>query len=70
MEMMHEFCSMFILCINLEKSRAMASRHLPIRKKISMRNFTSMQFINDIGRYLGLLLLKGRAKWLVFSSIF
>lgn len=37
---LHEFCCMSGLCINLEKSRAMASKHLSRRKRESLCNFT------------------------------
>ena len=57
------------LRINLEKSKAMASRCLSSHKKASLANFTSIHFTGDIGKYLGVPLLKGRVTKASFYPI-
>ena len=69
MDTMIEFCNTFGLSVNFEKSRAMAFRHLLAWKKNSLSNLTSICFINDIGRYLGIPILKGRVTRSVFNPI-
>ena len=60
MRTMEDFCRMSGLKINLEKSRAMAFKLLTTRKKDSLMMVTSIRFMDDIGKYLGIPILKGR----------
>ena len=69
MEIMQNFCNMSGLSINLEKSKAMASKGLSSRKKTSLANFTSIHFTGDIGKYLRVPLLKGRVTKAIFQPI-
>ena len=69
METMKKFYNMSGLCINLEKSKAIASRCLSSRKKASLANFTSIYFTSDIGKYLGVAFLKVRVTKAVFYPI-
>ena len=55
---LNEFDEMSRVCINLDKSRAMASKYLSSRKGDSLSWFTSICFTSDIGRYLRAPLLK------------
>ena len=69
MKTMQNICSMSGLSINVEKSKAMASRDIPSCKKVSLANFTSIHFIGDIGKYLGVQLLKGCVTKAMFQPI-
>ena len=66
METMQNFCSMFGLSINVEKSKAMVSRGIPSHKKDSLANFTFVHFTRDIGKYFRVQLLKGRVTEAMF----
>ena len=59
-ETINEFYNMSGLRINFDKSKAMASKCIIAWKKESLTSFTSICFTCDIGKYLGILLLKGR----------
>ena len=47
----------------------MASKHLSRRKRDSLCSFTSIHFTNDFGKYLGVLLIKGRVTRATFNPI-
>ena len=70
MRAMEDFCKMPGLKINLDKSRAMASRSLTPRKKVySLIMVTFVHFMGDIGKYLGIPIMKGRVTRTVFNPI-
>lgn len=69
MDTLNMFCHMSSLRINLDKSRVMASKHLPRRKRDSLTSYTSIRFANDIGKYLGVPLLKGRVPEATFNPL-
>ena len=66
---LNDFCRMSGLRINLDKSQAMASKHLTRRKRESICNFTSIRFTNDFGKYLGVPIIKGRVTRATFNPI-
>ena len=69
MKTMEDFCRMSGLKINLENSRAMASKSLTTRKKGSLMMVTSVRFIGDIGKYLSIPILKGRVTRDLFNGL-
>ena len=62
MDTIQEFCSISGLKVNVEKSRAMCSPNVNRRKRDSISSCTSIRFTSNIGRYLGIPILRGRVR--------
>ena len=50
------------LIVNLEKSRAMVSRMVPIQKRVRLATTSSISFAGNLGNYLRYPLIQGRMK--------
>ena len=69
LETLDKFCNMSGLKVSLEKSRAFCSPKIPRSKRESIGRLTSIRFVSDLGRYLGVPILKGRVKRATFNLI-
>lgn len=61
-KVMEDFCNSSGLKVNLEKSRAMCSPRIPRTRKNQLASSSPIQFIGNLGRYLGFRLKHGRMK--------
>nr|KYP48705.1 Transposon TX1 uncharacterized [Cajanus cajan] len=68
-ESLQRFCNASGLKVNLTKSRMMASKGVPRSRKNSLTQITNIIFTNDLGKYLGFQMLRGRVTTRHFGEV-
>lgn len=69
METLNNFCEGSGLKVNLEKSKAMCSPMISRTRRDELSNLSAIDFVNDLGSYLGFPLIRGRASKKHYSLV-
>uniref|UniRef100_A0A151UGD4 Ribonuclease H protein At1g65750 family n=1 Tax=Cajanus cajan TaxID=3821 RepID=A0A151UGD4_CAJCA len=65
-----EFCTKSRLKINVDKSRAFASKTITSAKKARLQGISNIRFTTSLGKYLGFPIFYGRPRREVFQPVF
>nr|KYP72644.1 Putative ribonuclease H protein At1g65750 family [Cajanus cajan] len=66
---LEKFCTTSGLKVNIQKSKALASRGVPTRRKNKITSITHINFTNELGKYLGFQMVQGRVSNRTFAEV-